>query len=66
MVCMYVRWLPVFFSFTFAALTVWKREAGLEAGRVGQGVTARGVKPFRLSRGTFDLDLPGVAGTTVS
>lgn len=27
------------------------------------GVTARGVKPFRLSRGTFDLDLPGVVGT---
>lgn len=30
------------------------------AGRTG--VTARGVKPFRLSRGTFDLDLPGGLG----
>lgn len=61
---MYVHWLSVFFffynDFSFAASVV---SSGIERldWRLGgrTGVTARGVKPFRLWRGTFDLDLPG-------
>lgn len=43
MVCMYVRTMAsclflLHLLSLLAALTVWKREAGLEAGRVGQGL----------------------------
>lgn len=57
----YVRWLPVFFSSLSFSPSGKERLDWRLGSRTG--VIARGVKPFRLSRGTFDLDLPGVVGT---